>query len=72
MLRPFFDNIRVSLLRNIRIPQNLGNRFAHAFASCTRPSRLGLEFESRWYAAIEGHSRPPPANENRRKIVKIQ
>ena len=39
MLGPFFDNIRVSLLRNIRIPQNLGNRFAHAFASCTRPSR---------------------------------
>ena len=47
MLGPFFDNIRVSLLRNIRIPQNLGNRFAHAFASCTRPSRLGLEFKAR-------------------------
>ena len=31
------------LLRNIRIPQNLGNKFAHA---CTRPSRLGLEFEA--------------------------
>ena len=36
----------MSLLRNIRIPQNLGNKFAHAFASCTRPSRLGLEFEA--------------------------
>ena len=46
MLGPFFDNIRVSLLRNIRIPQNLGNRFAHAFASCTRLSRLGLEFKA--------------------------
>ena len=47
MLGPFFDNIRVSLLRDIRIPENLGNRFAHAFASCTRPSRLGLEFKAR-------------------------
>ena len=44
MLGPFFDNIRVSLLRNI---QNLVNRFAHAFASCTRPSGLGLEFKAR-------------------------
>ena len=46
MLHPFFDNIRMSLLRNIRIPQNLGNKFAHAFATCTGPSRLGLEFEA--------------------------
>ena len=37
----------MSLLRNIRIPQNLGNKFAHAFASGTRPSRLGLEFEAK-------------------------
>ena len=47
MLGPFFDNIPVSLLKNIRIPQNLGNRFAHAFASCTRPSRIGLKFKAR-------------------------
>ena len=25
----------------------------------------------RWYAVIEAHSRPPPANENRTKIVKF-
>ena len=46
MLRPFVDNMQKSLLRNIRISQNLGNEFAH-FATCTRPSRLGLEFEAR-------------------------
>ena len=47
MLRPFVDNIQKSLLRNIRISQNLVNEFAHAFATCTGPSRLGLEFEAR-------------------------
>ena len=45
-LRPFGDDIRKSLLRNIRIPQNLRNEFAHAFATCIRPSRPGLEFEA--------------------------
>ena len=51
MLRPFFDDMRMSLLRYniIRIPQNLGNKFTHAFATCTRPSRLGLEFEA-WFS----------------------
>ena len=47
MLRPFVDNVQKSLLRNIRIPQNLGNEFAYVFATCTRPSRLGLELEAR-------------------------
>ena len=47
MLCPFVDNVQKSLLRNIRIPQNLGNEFGHAFATCTRPSRLGLELEAR-------------------------
>ena len=36
----------MSLLRNIRIPQNLENKFTHAFATCTRPSRLGLVSEA--------------------------
>ena len=31
----------------MRIPQNLGNKFAHEFATCTKPSTLGLEFEAR-------------------------
>ena len=43
-----FQYIRKSLLRNIRILQNLGNEFAHAFATCTRPSRLGLEVEAKY------------------------
>ena len=53
----------MSLLRNIQIPQNLGNKFAHAFASCTRPSRLGLEFEASLGAVLsqkddKGHLHP--------------